>query len=79
MKKEGHILTSARFTIKEKWRNLPKHLRKPLQGPVDANAPERWEHFKNAVYNTALSTFGKKTKKTADWFDCQPSRIRGEL
>ena len=39
--------------------------RRSLPGPADANAPERWEHFKNAVYNTVLSTFGKKTKKIA--------------
>ena len=38
-------------------------------GPADAKAPERWEHFKNTVYNTALSTFGKNTKKMADWFE----------
>ena len=47
---------------------------------ADANVPERWEHFKNAAYNIALSTFGKKTKKTClkyiwkSW--CQPSRKR---
>ena len=53
------MLTSARLAIKEKWRNLPKRLRKPFQA----------QHFKNTVYNTALSTFGKSTKKTADWFE----------
>ena len=60
-------------------------LEETLPGLADANAPERWEHFKNAVYNTALSTFGKKTKKMADCFEahlealCQSSRIREEF
>ena len=40
-------------------------LEETLPGPADENAPGRWEHFKNVVYNTTLSTFGK-TKKTAD-------------
>ena len=50
-------------------------LEETLPGPADANAPERWEHFKNTVYNTALSTFGKKTKKTADWFEAHSEEL----
>ena len=46
-----------------------------ILGPAGANAPERWEHFKYAVYNTALSTFGKKTKKTADWFEAHSEEM----
>ena len=44
-------------------------LQETLPGPADANAPEQWEYFKNTVYNTTLSTLGKKTKKMADWFE----------
>ena len=50
-------------------------LEETLPGLADANAPERWEHFKNAVYNTTFSTFGKKTKKMADWFETHSKEL----
>lgn len=40
-----------------------------LSGPSSANASERWGHFRDAVYNAAMSTFGKKASKSADWFE----------
>ena len=39
-----------------------------LPGPPTANIQERWEHFRDTVYNAAKSIFGKKTSKSADWF-----------
>ena len=50
-------------------------LEETLPGPAEENAPEWWEHFKNAVHNTALSTFGKKTKKMADWFEAHSDEL----
>lgn len=35
----------------------------------NSNAKERWEHFRDTIYEAAFSTFGKKTKSSADWFD----------
>ena len=46
-----------------------------LPGQADTNAPEQWELFKNTVYNTALSTFDKKIKKTADWFEAHSEEL----
>ena len=40
-----------------------------LPVPPSANAQDRWKHFRDAVYNAAMSTFGKKTSKSADWFE----------
>ena len=69
MKKEGrpHIDIS-KTRDQRKVEEFAQALEETLPGLAEANAPELWEHFKNTVYNTALSTFGKKTKKTADWF-----------
>ena len=50
-------------------------LEETLSGLTDANAPERWEHFTNAVYNTTLSTFGRKTKTTAYWFEAHSEEL----
>ena len=45
-----------------------------LPGPP-ANAQDRWEHFRDAVYNAVLSTFGKKTSKSADWFEAHSEEM----
>lgn len=44
-------------------------LEDPLQGPRTANVQDRWKHFRDAVYNAAMSTFGKKISMSADWFE----------
>ena len=69
-KKEGkpHIHIS-KTRDQRKVQEFAHALEETLPGLADGNAPERWEHFKNAAYNTALSTFGKKTKKMADWLN----------
>lgn len=36
----------------------------------------RWEPFKDTVYNTALSVFGKKTSKSADWFEAYIEELK---
>lgn len=45
-----------------------RELEESLQGQAHTNAAMPWEHFNDTVYNTALSVFGKKTRKSADWF-----------
>ena len=76
MKKEGrpHINIS-KTRDPRKVDEFAQALEETLPGPADANAPERWEHFKNAVYNSALSTFGKKTKKTTDWCEAHSEEL----
>ena len=44
-------------------------LKDSLPGPPTANAQDRWEHFRDAVYNAAMSTFGKNFSKSADWLE----------
>ena len=46
-----------------------------LPGPPTANAQDRWEHSRDAVYNAAMSTFGKKTSKSADWFEAHSEEM----
>ena len=40
-----------------------------LPGTPTANVQDRWEHFRDIVCNDTMSTFGKKTSKSADWFE----------
>ncbi len=36
--------------------------------PVNS-AEERWSHIRDAIYNSAMTTFGKRVKKNPDWFE----------
>ncbi len=36
--------------------------------PVNS-AEERWSHIRDAIYNSAMTTFGKGVKKNPDWFE----------
>ena len=40
-----------------------------LSGWSSANAGERWENFREAVYNATMSTLSKKASKSTDWFE----------
>uniref|UniRef100_A0ABM5FF36 Uncharacterized protein n=1 Tax=Pogona vitticeps TaxID=103695 RepID=A0ABM5FF36_9SAUR len=76
MKKEGRPRIDINKTHDQrKVKEFAQALEETLPGPANVNAPERWEHFKNTVYNTALSTFGKKTRKMADWFKAHSEEL----
>ena len=51
-----------------KWRNLHACLRNPSQALPVSVPSKKWEHFRDAMYNAAMNTFGKNTSKPADWF-----------
>uniref|UniRef100_A0ABM5FP43 Craniofacial development protein 2-like n=1 Tax=Pogona vitticeps TaxID=103695 RepID=A0ABM5FP43_9SAUR len=75
-KKEGRPrIDISKTRNQRKVKEFAQALEETLPGPANVNASERWEHFKNAVYNTALSTFGKKTKKMADWFEAHSEEL----
>ena len=48
-----------------------------LPGLPTANAQDRREHFRDAVYNAAMSIFSKKkkTSKSADWFEAHSEEM----
>ncbi|XP_072854784.2 uncharacterized protein LOC110072917 [Pogona vitticeps] len=76
MKKEGRpLIDISKIHDQRKLEKFAHMLEENLPGLVEANTLERWVHFKNTVYNTALSTFGKKTKKMADWFEVHSEEL----
>ena len=44
-------------------------LEESLPGPSSVNANERWTFLSDVICNAARSSFGKKTSKSADWFE----------
>ena len=52
-----------------------KTLEKSFLDPSDASSLERWEHFRDTVYNAAMTTFGEKTSKLADWFEVHSDQM----
>ena len=35
----------------------------------EGHAKQRWSHFRNIIHDIAFSVFGKKTRKSPDWFE----------
>ncbi len=35
----------------------------------DNSAEKRWSHIRDAIYNSAMTNFGKRVKKNPDWFE----------
>lgn len=72
MKKEGRPrIDTSKTHDQGKVEGFARALNESLPSPGDTNACDRWEHFKNA----ALSMFGKKTSKMADWFEAHSEEM----
>lgn len=50
-------------------------LEESLPTDTNASACKRWEHFRDAVYSAAISIFGKKTSKSAYWFEAHSEKM----
>ena len=62
-------IDTSKTQDQEKVMAFASALEESIDGSSNTSACERWDHFRDTVYNTALSIFGKKTKKSADWFE----------
>ncbi|XP_038066715.1 uncharacterized protein LOC119736778 [Patiria miniata] len=43
--------------------------------PPEGDAQQRWSQLRQIIYNSALQAFGKKQKKTQDWFEANSSEL----
>ena len=79
-KKEGRPRIDTSGTRdQEKVEEFVRAIERSLPGPSITNAQERWEHFREAVYNAAMSTYGRKTTKSADWFEAHSQEMAPTL
>jgi len=75
-KKEGRPRIDASKTRDQtKVEEFAHKLEESFPGPPTANAQERWQHFRDSIYNAAMSTFGKKTSNSADWFEAHSEEM----
>ncbi|XP_050703781.1 uncharacterized protein LOC126989216 [Eriocheir sinensis] len=75
-KKDGRPrIDTSKSQNKERVDDFARILEESLPGPSSETACDRWEHFRDVVYNAAISTFGKKTSKSADWFEVHSEEI----
>jgi hypothetical protein len=72
---EGSNYIDTTNTCKsQKVEEFAKPLEESLPGPADAGACSGWENSGDA----AMSTLGKKTTKSADWFEANTPTHRRE-
>ncbi|XP_063600740.1 uncharacterized protein LOC134776919 [Penaeus indicus] len=60
---------SARINNPELREHFAKAIDVALEGCPAGSATERWNHIREAVFQTAMGTFGKRERKSADWFE----------
>lgn len=69
-KNEGRVrIDTSKIHDKSKVDAFSKLLQDTLPESHSSNAADRWGCFRDALHNAAISVFGKKTSKTADWFE----------
>ena len=66
-KKEGRpCIDTSKIGYREKAEEFSQALEDALPGPPSTNVSERWEHLRDTIHNTAMSTFGKRQIRSAD-------------
>ncbi|XP_069992720.1 uncharacterized protein [Penaeus vannamei] len=75
-KKEGRPHIDASKTRDQtKVKEFSHNLEESFPGPPTANAQQRWQYFRDSIYNAAMSTFGKKTSNSADWLEAHSEEM----
>ena len=74
-KEDRPRIDTSKMHNQEKVEEFAHVLEEFLPGPSGTSALERWEHFRDAVYNAAMTVFGKKTSKSADCFEAHSDEM----
>lgn len=61
-------INTARTTMPDLCERFADSIEEALKDCPAGNAEERWTHIRNAIYNSAMDTFGKRERKNPDWF-----------
>ena len=66
----GHPrINTAQMSSQIKVEEYRTSLSEVLQDPPDQDATTRWQTVRDAIYNTAMATFGKVKRSNTDWFN----------
>lgn len=66
-------INTAQMSLPHKVEEYVSTLEQALQDLPTQDATSKWSAIKEATYNTAMSTFGKKVRPSKDWFNaCLP-------
>ena len=62
-------INTARMSSHTKVEEYATSLKEALQDPPEQDATTRWHELRDAIYNTAMATFGKVQRASKDWFN----------
>lgn len=69
-KQKGRLrINTARTAIPDLCDRFTNSVEDALKGCPAGNAEERWNHIRDAIYNSAMNTFGKRERQNPDWFE----------
>ncbi len=62
-------INTALTSVPEVCTRFASAIEEALKDCLVNSAEERWNHIRDAIYNSAMTTFGKRVKKNPDWFE----------
>lgn len=68
-------MNTAKTVIPHLCEHFNTSIEEALQDYPAGSVEERWNHIRNAIYNSALTAFGKKEKQTPDWFQHNMAKL----
>lgn len=70
-KSKGHPRIDTCATAEQaKAQSFAEILQKKLADqPTTEDTDAKWSHLRDAIYDSAMSAFGRKERKNADWFE----------
>ncbi|XP_038059300.1 craniofacial development protein 2-like [Patiria miniata] len=75
-KREGRPrIDTSKTRNPDKVEEFVKALENVLPGPPSNNTNVRWSHLRDTIYNAAMSIFGKRQNKSADWFEANAEEM----
>lgn len=68
-------INAARTAVPELRERFARAIDEALEDCPADSAAVRWNHIREAVFQTALDTFGKRERKSADWFEAGANEL----
>jgi len=62
-------INTARTSMPDLCERFADSIKEALRDCPTNSAEERWNHIRDAIYNSAMDTFGKRERQNPDWFE----------
>ena len=68
-------INTAGTSTPELCKRFANSIEEALRDCPTSSAEERWNHIRDAIYNSAMDTFGKSKRQNPDWFEAGITKL----